>query len=204
MWGLQQQIAVIVLHPSVVNDINDDVIEWKYFPRYWPFVRGIHRSPGHYQYKMLYLMIVWYHQEWARTSLSHWPLGDFNKILEKNIFKLIIVTDGYDISSEIAPRWTSLDLNVDKSTLVQVMAWCRQAASHYLSQCWPRSLSPYGVIGSQWVKPDFAKVNFHPARVLTCTLAILIIKMQNGWTSLAWLNIIICRLYRTIFQPCPL
>ena len=24
---------------------RDDVIKWKYFPRYWPFVRGIHRSP---------------------------------------------------------------------------------------------------------------------------------------------------------------
>ena len=22
-----------------------DVIKWKHFPRYWPFVRGIHRSP---------------------------------------------------------------------------------------------------------------------------------------------------------------
>ena len=32
------------------------------------------------------------------------------------------------------------------------MAWCRQAASHYLSQCCPRSLSPYGVTRPQWVK----------------------------------------------------
>ena len=24
---------------------HDDVINWDYFPRYWPFVRGIHRSP---------------------------------------------------------------------------------------------------------------------------------------------------------------
>ena len=24
---------------------DDDVIKWKHFPRYWPFVRGIHRSP---------------------------------------------------------------------------------------------------------------------------------------------------------------
>ena len=24
---------------------HDDVINWKHFPRYWPFVRGIHRSP---------------------------------------------------------------------------------------------------------------------------------------------------------------
>ena len=25
--------------------VHDDVIKWKHFPRYWPFVRGIHRSP---------------------------------------------------------------------------------------------------------------------------------------------------------------
>ena len=25
--------------------LHDDVIEWKHFPRYWPFVRGIHRTP---------------------------------------------------------------------------------------------------------------------------------------------------------------
>ena len=26
------------------NTNHDDVIKWKHFPRYWPFVRGIHRS----------------------------------------------------------------------------------------------------------------------------------------------------------------
>ena len=25
--------------------IHDDVIKWKHFPRYWPFMRGIHRGP---------------------------------------------------------------------------------------------------------------------------------------------------------------
>ena len=39
----------------------------------------------------------------------------------------------------------SLDLTHDKSILVQVMAWCHQATSHYLSQCWPSSMLPYGV-----------------------------------------------------------
>ena len=61
------------------------------------------------------------------------------------------MTDGCDISSEIALRWTSLDLSDNKSTLVQVMVWCRQASSHYLNQCWPRSLPPYGVTRPQWV-----------------------------------------------------
>ena len=46
----------------------------------------------------------------------------------------------------------SLDLTDDNSTLVQVMAWCRQATGHYLSQCWPRSMSPYGVTRPQWVQ----------------------------------------------------
>ena len=32
------------------------------------------------------------------------------------------------------------------------MAWCRQATSHYLSQCWHRSMSPYGITRPQWLK----------------------------------------------------
>ena len=38
-------------HPFMSGSIclqymyHDDVIKWKYFPRYWSFVRGIHRSP---------------------------------------------------------------------------------------------------------------------------------------------------------------
>ena len=31
------------------------------------------------------------------------------------------------------------------------MAWCRQATSHYLNQCWPRSPTPYGVTRPLWV-----------------------------------------------------
>ena len=28
-----------------VKYLHDNAIKWKHFPRYWPFVRGIHRSP---------------------------------------------------------------------------------------------------------------------------------------------------------------
>ena len=30
---------------SVTTGTHDDVIKWRHLPRYWPFVRGIHRSP---------------------------------------------------------------------------------------------------------------------------------------------------------------
>ena len=46
--------------------IYDDVIKWKHFPRYWPFVRGIHRSPVNSPHKgqwhgalMFSLICVW-------------------------------------------------------------------------------------------------------------------------------------------------
>ena len=49
--------------------------------------------------------------------------------------------DDWGISCQIALRWMSQDLTDYKSTLVQVMAWCWEAISHYLSQCWFRCYS---------------------------------------------------------------
>ena len=53
----------------------------------------------------------------------------------------------WGISCEIDLIWMSLDLTDDQSG----MAWCRQAISHYMNQCWPRSLPPYGISRPQWV-----------------------------------------------------
>ena len=78
--------------------------------------------------------------------------GRFQFNFRKVIFKLTLVNGGWGISHEIALRWMPLDLTDDKSTLVQVMACCHQATSHYLSQCWPRSMSLNGVARPQWVK----------------------------------------------------
>ena len=40
-----------------------------------------------------------------------------------------------------------------ESTLIQVMAWCHQATSYDLSQCYdPRSRSPFGITRPQWFK----------------------------------------------------
>ena len=46
------------------------------------------------------------------------------------------------------------NLTDDKSTVVQLMAWCHQATSHYLSQCWPSFVpaSLHDIIKPQWVK----------------------------------------------------
>ena len=67
--------------------------------------------------------------------------GKFEWNFREIIFKQILVIHGWGISCEIALIWMSLDFTDDQSTLVQVMVWCHQATSHYLSQCWPRSLT---------------------------------------------------------------
>ena len=64
----------------------------------------------------------------------------------KSIFKVILVIDGWSYSQMdvTSPYLTS--------TLDQVMAWCHRAASLYLGQCWPRSMSSHDVTWPQWVK----------------------------------------------------
>ena len=79
------------------------------------------------------------------TQLNSLAPGKFEWNFRYVNFKWILMINGWDICCEIALIWMSSDFIDDQSTLVQVMAWCRQATSHYLSQCWPRSLSPYGV-----------------------------------------------------------
>ena len=46
----------------------------------------------------------------------------------------------------------SIFIKILKSALVQVMAWCCQAASHDMNQCWPRSMMPCSIKRPQWVK----------------------------------------------------
>ena len=52
--------------PTRCHRKHDDVIKWKHFPRNWPFVRGIHRSPVNSPHKgqwrgalMFSLICVW-------------------------------------------------------------------------------------------------------------------------------------------------
>ena len=85
------------------------------------------------------------------NSVNSLAAGKFEWNFKYVIFKQILVIDVGGISCEIALLWMSLDFTDDQSTLVQVMAWCCQATSHYLSQCWPRSLWPYGVTRPLWV-----------------------------------------------------
>ena len=64
-WQLSNIINMMIFVCSPVS-VHDDVIKWKHFPRYRPFVRGIHRSPVNSPHKgqwrgalMFSLICVW-------------------------------------------------------------------------------------------------------------------------------------------------
>ena len=67
----------------------------------------------------------------SQTS-THWRLGELKK---KHRWVVIQFSD-----CKIALTWMSVDLNDNTSKLLQVMAWCRQPASYYLSQWWLRCI----------------------------------------------------------------
>ena len=64
---------------------------------------------------------------------------------------------------EISIGWMPQDTFDDMPVLVQVMAWCHQATGHYQSQCWPRFISPRGVImlkwiSHEWIRSEYSKI----------------------------------------------
>ena len=102
---------------------------------------------------LVLVFIIWVSQIWS-------PLSDINVLVFDSLapgrsghdFKNAVLLNGVFRSPyDNALRWMSRDFTNDKSTIVQAMAWCRQAASHYLSQCWPNCVSPYDITRPQWV-----------------------------------------------------
>ena len=57
---------------------HDDVIKWKHFPRCWPFVRGIHRSPvnsphkGQWRGSLIFYLIC----AWINGQINNSEAGD--------------------------------------------------------------------------------------------------------------------------------
>ena len=92
------------------------------------------------------------------------------------IFHLVLLIDIFRCPHGNALRWMPQDLTDDKSTLVQVMVWCRQATSHYLNQCWLSSLSPHGVARPQWV-------NYRVPVDLQMSYNNFILKRGRQWSS---------------------
>ena len=82
---------------------HDDVIQWKHFPRYWPFERGIHRSTvnsshkGQWRGPLMFSLICASIDGWVNNGEA----GDLRRYRTHNDVTVMICP----MASEATPYW---------------------------------------------------------------------------------------------------
>ena len=92
------------------SSLHDDVIKWKHFPRYWPFVRGIHRSPVNSPHK----------GQWRGALM----------------FSLICIRINGWVNNDEAGDLRRHRAHYDVTLMDTANGLSPDGLSHYLSQCW--------------------------------------------------------------------
>ena len=116
---------------KICCDLHDDVIKWKHFPRYWPFVRGIHRSPVNSPHKGQWLGALMFILICARINgwVNNGEAGDLRR---NRAHYDVIVMDGHQ-RSHVKAKFPSY-LNCGKKSLVK-----RAPGTHADKPRWPTS-----------------------------------------------------------------
>ena len=79
--------------------LHDDVIKWKHFPRNWPFVRGIHRSPvnsprkGQWRGALMFSLIC----IWINGWVNNREAGDLRRHRAHYDVIVIFTRNGYTL-----------------------------------------------------------------------------------------------------------
>ena len=90
-----------------VNFFHDDVIKWKHFPRNWPFVREIHRSPVNFPHKgqwrgaLMFSLIYAWMNDWVNNREA----GDLRR--QHGHYDVIVMFQnlGYDTKLSNSIGW---------------------------------------------------------------------------------------------------
>ena len=182
-------------------------MQWKRFLQYWAFVRGIHWSLMDFSARVSNMELLSKQWSWQLFEMP-WKSCDFTVMwvllllwyhkygsdIKCIILKLIMRSSSLGTRWEIVLRWMHQNLTNDKSTLGQVMAWCHQAISHYLSQCWPKSISTYVVTRPQSVhilSKSGKCIYVNSLRLSKCISKLTIIGSDDGLSPgqrQAWTN----------------
>ena len=68
-----QVLAHLAIDTMLIIVVDDDVIKWKHFRRYWPFVQGIHQSPvnnphkGQWHGALMFSLICAWTNDWINN-----------------------------------------------------------------------------------------------------------------------------------------
>ena len=118
---------------------HDDVIKWKHFLRYWPFVRGIHRSPvnsphkGQWRGVLMFSLIC----AWINGSINNREAGDLRR--HRAHYDVIIMNMN---SQQTEGNWRTSGSRTEKRQhvfhqhgLTEISAWVINYVHNFLVTC---------------------------------------------------------------------
>ena len=85
---------------------HDNAIKWKHFPRYWPFVQGIHRSPANSPHKdqwrkaLMFSLICAWINDWVNKLWSWWFEADSSPLCHHNEKSAVVVGKDYIVEGD--------------------------------------------------------------------------------------------------------
>ena len=119
---------------------HDDVIKWKRFPRYWPFVRGIHRGPvnsphkGQWRGALVFSLIC----VWINGWVNNREAGDLRGYpAHYDVTVMVMFRTGSNLSRYCSyhfswPRWFSAGVQCMLVFLKSIVGSCIMSLFWYV------------------------------------------------------------------------
>ena len=116
--------------------LHDDVIKWKHFPRYWPSVREIHRSPvnsphkGQWRGALMFSLICAWINDWVnnREASAFRRHRAYYDVIVMDIYQQIHQTHFVGCRNRIGP-------SLIKHGLTLIAAWISNDMSNKVWKC---------------------------------------------------------------------
>ena len=127
-WNWTQHHRLMEVINGMMSYKHDDVIKWKHFPRNWPFVREIHRSPVNFPHKgqwrgaLMFSLI----NAWINDWLNNREAGDLRR--QHGHYDVIVMVTNFTMS-RVALSTTGW------MWCVMVKEWFKRAAAKSTSPC---------------------------------------------------------------------
>ena len=171
IWNIRSLSSPIYCH-GLFKSVHDDVIKRKHFPRYWPFARGIHRSPvnsphkGQWRGALVFSLIC----VWINGWVSNREAGDLRSYPAHYDFIVML-------ASQI--NWSRPEQNV-RHFAGEVFKWISYTHSkfHWISSwgcCWHQVSNGWGVglvpaDNKTLPQPKLTHIYMASLATLTCTV----------------------------------
>ena len=129
--------------------IHDDVMTWKSFLHYWPFVRDfLHNRP-----------VMWNLDCWFVVSFNTLRPRQNGRNFADDTFKCIFLNETFRISIKISLKFVPKGPINNIPALVQKMAWCQSGDKLLSESMMVRLLTHICVTRPQWVNKLLNKWN---------------------------------------------